>query len=163
VQNKLHFAIHGRTAAEIIVERANAEKEYMGLTTWEKAPKGKIRKSDVTIAKNYLGEQEMQSLERIVTAYLEFAEFQATRHIPMSQGDWKTRLDLFLQATGTNLLTNAGKVSTLEAKIHAEGEFEKYRVIQDRLFCSDFDRFLQDAGVDELTRELGVEEGYDKN
>jgi hypothetical protein len=152
VQNKLHFAIHGHTAAEIIVERADAEKQFMGLTTWEAAPKGKIRKSDVTIAKNYLGEQEMQSLERIVTAYLEFAEFQATRQIPMSQEDWKNRLDLFLQATGTDILTNAGKVSALEAKIHAEGEFEKYRVIQDKLFSSDFDKFLMEADLDELQR-----------
>jgi hypothetical protein len=150
VQNKLHFAIHGHTAAEIIVERADAGKQHMGLTTWENAPKSKIRKSDVTIAKNYLGEQEMQSLERIVTAYLEFAEFQATRQVPMSQDDWKQRLDLFLQATGTDLLTNAGKVSALEAKIHAEGEFEKYRVIQDRLFNSDFDKFLEEANVKEL-------------
>jgi len=157
VQNKLHFAIHGHTAAEIIVDRANAEKKFMGLTTWEAAPKGKIRKSDVTIAKNYLGEQEMRSLERIVTAYLEFAEFQATRQIPMSQDDWKNRLDLFLQATGTDLLTNAGKVSALEAKIHAEDEFEKYRVIQDKLFCSDFDRFLEEAELDELQSDRDTE------
>ncbi|MDR1068490.1 MAG: virulence RhuM family protein [Clostridiales Family XIII bacterium] len=154
VQNKLHYAIHGHTAAEIIVERADAEKQYMGLTMWEAAPQGKIRKSDVTIAKNYLGEQEMQSLERIVTAYLEFAEFQATRQIPMSQDDWKQRLDLFLQASGTDLLTQAGKVTALEAKIHAEGEFKKYRVIQDRLFSSDFDRFLQEADIDDLTHEI---------
>ncbi|MDR2610658.1 MAG: virulence RhuM family protein [Clostridiales Family XIII bacterium] len=150
VQNKLHFAIHGHTAAEIIVNRADAEKTHMGLMTWEAAPKGKIRKSDVTIAKNYLDNQELQSLERIVTAYLEFAEFQATRQIPMSQGDWKNRLDLFLQATGTDLLTDAGKVTALEAKIHAEGEFEKYRVTQDKLFSSDFDKFLQDANIEEL-------------
>jgi hypothetical protein len=150
VQNKLHYAIHGHTAAEIIVERADAEKIYMGLTTWESAPRGKIRKSDVTIAKNYLGEQEMQSLERIVTAYLEFAEFQATRQIPMAQDDWKKRLDLFLQATGTDLLTDTGKVTALEAKIHAEDEFEKYRIIQDRLFSSDFDRFLQEANIEEF-------------
>jgi hypothetical protein len=159
VQNKLHYAIHGHTAAEIIVERADAEKQYMGLTTWETAPKGRIRKSDVTIAKNYLGEQEMLSLERIVTAYLEFAEFQATRQIPMSQDDWRQRLDLFLQASGTDLLTNASKVSALEAKIHAEGEFEKYRIIQDRLFSSDFDRFLQEADIKDLTREMDGEGG----
>jgi hypothetical protein len=159
VQNKLHFAIHGHTAAEIIVERADAEKRYMGLTTWEAAPKGKIRKSDVVIAKNYLGEQEMQSLERIVTAYLEFAEFQATRKIPMSQDDWRNRLDLFLQATGTDLLTNAGMVTALEAKIHVEGEFEKYRVIQDRLFSSDFDKFLREADIGDLTREIGANDG----
>jgi hypothetical protein len=159
VQNKLHFAIHGHTAAEIIVERANAEKQYMGLATWGNAPKGKIRKSDVTIAKNYLGEQEMQSLERIVTAYLEFAEFQATRQIPMSQDDWKNRLDLFLQAAGTELLTNAGKVTALQAKIHAEGEFEKYRVIQDRLFRSDFDDFLKEADIERLSHEIDAERG----
>ena len=157
VQNKLHYAIHGHTAAEIIVERANAEREHMGLTTWENAPKGKIRKSDVTIAKNFLGEQEMQSLERIVTAYLEFAEFQATRQIPMSQDDWKTRLDLFLQATGSDLLINSGKVSALEAKIHAEGEFEKYRVKQDKLFSSDFDKFLAESNIDDLTREMDAD------
>jgi hypothetical protein len=154
VQNKLHFAIHGHTAAEIVMERADADRIHMGLTTWETAPKGKIRKSDVTIAKNYLGEQEMQSLERIVTAYLEFAEFQATRQIPMSQSDWKNRLDLFLQATGTDLLTNAGKVTALEAKIHAEGEFEKYRVNQDKLFSSDFDRFLEEAELEKLASEM---------
>ncbi|MDR1089370.1 MAG: virulence RhuM family protein [Coriobacteriales bacterium] len=157
VQNKLHFAIHSHTAAEIVRERADAEKRSMGLTTWEAAPKGKIRKSDVTIAKNYLDEQEMESLERIVTAYLEFAEFQATRQIPMSQDDWKERLDLFLQATGTDLLTDAGKVTALEAKIHAEGEFEKYRVTQDRLFSSDFDRFLQEAAIEDLAREMKKE------
>ncbi|MCL1893947.1 MAG: virulence RhuM family protein, partial [Holophagaceae bacterium] len=145
VQNKLHFAIHGHTAAEVIIERADAEKQYMGMTTWENAPKGKIRKSDVTISKKYLSEQEMESLGRIVTAYLEFAEFQATRQVPMSQNDWKNRLDLFLQAAGTGLLTDAGKVTALEAKIHAEGEFEKYRVVQDRMFVSGFDRFLQEA------------------
>jgi hypothetical protein len=145
VQNKLHFAIHGHTAAELIVDRAGAEKEHMGLTTWENAPKGKIRRSDVTVAKNYLDDKEMKSLERIVTAYLEFAEFQAARQIPMAQEDWKKRLDLFLQASGTALLRDAGKVSALEAKIHAEGEFEKYRVIQDKLFSSDFDKFLAET------------------
>jgi len=141
VQNKLHYAVHGHTAAEIIVKRADAEKQHMGLNTWEKAPKGKIRKSDVTIAKNYLGDTELRSLERIVMAYLEFAEFQAERQIPMSQGEWKQRLDLFLQAAGTDLLTDNGKVTALEAKIHAEGEYEKYRVVQDRLFESDYDKF----------------------
>jgi len=141
VQNKLHYAVHGHTAAEVIVERADSEKQYMGLTTWENAPKGKIRKSDVVIAKNYLGETEMRSLERIVMAYLEFAEFQAERQIPMSQNDWKQRLDLFLQASGSDLLTDSGKVTALEAKIHAEGEYAKYRVVQDKLFESDFDRF----------------------
>ena len=158
VQNKLHYAIHGHTAAEIIVERANAEKEHMGLTTWENAPKGKIRKSDVSIAKNYLGEQEMVSLERIVTAYLEFAEFQATRQIPMSQADWKQRLDLFLQAAGTDLLTDNGKVTALEAKIHAEGEYKKYRVIQDKLFQSDYDRFLLEAEIASKEHEEGSDQ-----
>lgn len=142
VQNKLHFAIHGQTAAEVIISRADAKKDYMGLTTWANAPSGKIRKSDVRIAKNYLGETELKSLERIVTAYLEFAEFQAGRQIPMSQNDWKDRLDLFLQASGVELLTDNGKVTALAAKIHAESEFEKYRVIQDKLFESDFDRFM---------------------
>jgi hypothetical protein len=155
VQNKLRFAINAHTAAEIIVTRANAEAEHMGLTTWENAPKGKIRKSDVNIAKNYLGETEMHSLERIVTAYLEFAEFQAERQIPMSQNDWKQRLDLFLQASGTELLQDAGKVTALEAKIHAEGEYEAYRVIQDRLFASDFDNFLAETDIDGLKSELG--------
>ena len=152
VQNKLHYAIHGHTAAEIIVSRANSKKDYMGLTTWENAPKGKIRKSDVTIAKNYLGEKEMKSLERIVMAYLEFAEFQAERQIPMSQNDWKNRLDLFLQASGTELLSDSGKVTALEAKIHAETEFEKYRIVQDRLFESDFDRF---AALEHSIEHLG--------
>jgi len=154
VQNKLHYAIHGHTAAEIIVERANAEKQHMGLTSWANAPGGKIRKSDVSVAKNYLDETELRSLERIVTAYLEFAEFQAQRQIPMAQEDWKKRLDLFLQASGTDILTDAGKVSALEAKIHAEGEFEKYRVIQDRLFESDFDRFLAlEERMEQLCKE----------
>ena len=155
VQNKLHYAIHGHTAAEIIVERADSEKQHMGLTTWENAPQGKIRKSDVTIAKNYLGEQELRSLERIVMAYLEFAEFQAERQIPMSQENWKQRLDLFLHAAGTDMLTDNGKVTALEAKIHAEGEFEKYRVIQDRLFESDYDKF---AALEIAAGESGANE-----
>ena len=147
VQNKLHFAIHGHTAAEIIVERADANKEHMGLTTWEAAPLGKIRKSDVTIAKNYLGDNELKSLERIVTAYLEFAEFQAEKHIPMSMEEWKKRLDLFLNASGTELLKDSGRISALEAKIHAENEYEKYRVIQDKHFRSDFDKFLEESDL----------------
>jgi hypothetical protein len=152
VQNKLHFAIHGHTAAEIIVERANANKKHMGLKTWETAPSGKIRKSDVTIAKNYLGEKELKSLERIVTAYLEFAEFQAERQIPMAMDDWKKRLDLFLTASGTELLGDAGHVSALEAKIHSESEYEKYRIVQDELFRSDFDKFLEENEIDKLKR-----------
>ncbi|MCL1904909.1 MAG: virulence RhuM family protein [Methanomassiliicoccaceae archaeon] len=143
VQNKMHFAIHGHTAAEVIVERADADRRHMGLVSWETAPKGKIRISDVTVAKNYLSEKELRSLERIVMAYLEFAEFQAERHIPMTMEDWKTRLDLFLSAAGTELLDNAGRISALEAKIHAENEYEKYRVIQDEHFRSDFDLFFE--------------------
>lgn len=151
VQNKLHFAIHGHTSAEIIMNRTDVTRTHMGLTTWDKAPKGKIRKSDVTVAKNYLSDEEIRSLERIVTAYLKFAEFQAQRHIPMSQEDWSKRLDLFLQALGTGILTNVGKCSALQAKIHAESEFEKYRVIQDKLFQSDFDRFL---ALEETAEEM---------
>ena len=151
VQNKLHFAIHGHTAAEIIVERANANKKHMGLETWETAPSGKIRKSDVVVAKNYLGEKELKSLERIVAAYLEFAEFQAERQIPMAMEDWKKRLDLFLTASGTELLGDAGRVSALEAKIHAESEYEKYRIVQDELFRSDFDKFLEENEIDKLS------------
>ena len=153
VQNKLHYAIHRHTAAEIIVERADADKERMGLTSWEAAPKGKIRASDVTIAKNYLTEKEMRSLERIVTAYLEFAEFQAERQVPMAMDDWKERLDLFLTASGTELLNDAGRISALEAEIHAKKEFERYRIIQDKLFRSDFDRFLKESGTDETLRK----------
>jgi len=152
VQNKLHYAIHGHTAAEVIVERANADKKHMGLTSWENAPQGKIRKSDVAIAKNYLGEKELKSLERIVTAYLEFAEFQASRQIPMAMEDWQKRLDLFLTASGTELLNDTGRVSALEAKIHAEKEYEKYRVIQDELFRSDFDKFLAESEVEKLDK-----------
>lgn len=141
------------------MERAAAKKQYMGLNTWEAAPKEKIRKSDVAIAKNYLDEQEMPSLERIVTVYWGFAELQATRQIPMSQNDWKQWLDLFLQASGTDLLTNAGKVSAPEAKIYAESEFEKHRVVQDRQFTSDVDRFLQEAGIEDLTRKMDKKNG----
>ena len=152
VQNKLHYAIHGHTAAEVIVERADVDKKHMGLTSWENAPQGKIRKSDVTVAKNYLGEKELKSLERIVTAYLEFAEFQASRQIPMAMEDWQKRLDLFLTASGTELLNDTGRVSALEAKIHAEKEYEKYRVIQDELFRSDFDKFLAESEVEKLDK-----------
>jgi len=153
VQNKLHYAIHRHTAAEVIVERADADREHMGLMVWETAPKGKIRKSDVTVAKNYLGEKELKSLERIVTAYLEFAEFQAENQIPMAMEDWKKRLDLFLTASGTALLGDAGSVSALEAKIHAENEYEKYRVIQDALFRSDFDKFLEESGIEKPSKK----------
>lgn len=142
VQNKMHFAVHRHTAAELIVERADATKEHMGLTTWENAPDGKILKADVTVAKNYLNEQEMNYLERIVSLYLDYAELQAERKVPMSMEDWAKRLDGFLEFNGNELLTGPGKISAEQAKLHAETEYEKYRVIQDRLYESDFDRFM---------------------
>ena len=142
VQNKLHYATHRHTAAELIAERADAQKEHMGLTSWENAPDGKIVKSDVSIAKNYLTESELSFLERIVSLYLDYAELQAERHIPMSMEDWAKRLDGFLEFNGTEILTGAGKISAEQAKLHAETEFEKYRIIQDRLFMSDFDRYM---------------------
>ena len=142
VQNKLHFATHRHTAAELIVERANAEKAHMGLTTWEAAPDGRIIKADVSVAKNYLSEQEMNYLERIVSVYLDFAELQAERKIPMSMSDWAKRLDGFLEFNGNEILIGAGQISHEQAKLYAETEFEKYRIVQDRLFESDFDRFL---------------------
>ena len=142
VQNKMHFAVHGHTAAELIYERADAEKPHMGLTTWASAPGGKIVKSDVSIAKNYLTEKEMRSLERIVSAYLDLAEDRAERHIPMTMEDWSKRLDLFLMADDRKVLQDAGKITAEIAKAKAETEFEKYRVIQDRLYMSDFDRYL---------------------
>ena len=142
VQNKMHFAVHGHTAAELIYERANAAKHHMGLSTWGAAPDGKIVKSDVSVAKNYLTEQEMHSLERIVSAYLDLAEDRAERHIPMTMEDWAKRLDLFLLADDREILQDAGKVTAEIAKAKAETEFEKYRVIQDRLFVSDFDKYL---------------------
>ena len=142
VQNKMHYAVHGHTAAELIVQRANSEKEHMGLTSWENAPDGKIVKSDVSVAKNYLTEKELSFLERIVSLYLDYAELQAERHIPMSMEDWAKRLDGFLEFNGTEILTGAGKISAEQAKLHAETEFEKYRVIQDRLFMSDFDKYM---------------------
>ena len=142
VQNKLHYAVHRHTAAELIVERADATKEHMGLTTWENAPEGKILKADVSIAKNYLDEQEMNYLERIVSLYLDYAELQAERKIPMSMEDWAKRLDGFLEFNGNELLVGPGKISAEQAKLHAETEYEKYRITQDRLYESDFDRFL---------------------
>ena len=141
VQNKLHYAVHRHTAAELIIKRADANKEHMGLTTWETAPYGKIIKADVSIAKNYLNEQEMNYLERIVSLYLDFAELQAERRIPMTMKDWAKRLDGFLEFNGNEILIGAGKISHEKAKLHAETEYEKYRIIQDRLFESDFDRF----------------------
>ena len=142
VQNKMHYAVHGHTAAELIYERADADKPHMGLTTWAAAPEGKIVKSDVSVAKNYLSEQEMRSLERIVSAYLDLAEDRAERHIPMTMEDWAKRLDLFLMADDREVLQDAGKITAEIAKAKAETEFEKYRVVQDRLFMSDFDRYM---------------------
>ena len=143
VQNKLHWAIHGQTAAELIYKRANHTKEHMGLTSWEKAPHGKILKSDVAIAKNYLTEEELQSLGRIVNGYLDFAEEYARAKIPLAMTDWAKHLDLILQANGKELLHDAGKISAALAKQHAENEFELFRPVQDRLFKSDFDRHLE--------------------
>ena len=142
VQNKMHFAIHGHTAAELIVERADHQKEHMGLTTWADAPEGKIKKSDVTVAKNYLSEKELQQLNRMVTAYLDFAESMTLRHIPLTMQDWEQRLNSFIEMFDYGILQDAGKVSAEIAKLHAETEFEKYRIIQDRLFLSDFDRYM---------------------
>ena len=142
VQNKMHYAVHGHTAAELIYERADADKPHMGLTTWASAPEGKIVKSDVSVAKNYLSEKEMRSLERIVSAYLDLAEDRAERHIPMTMEDWAKRLDLFLMADDREVLQDAGKITAEIAKAKAETEFEKYRVIQDRLFMSDFDKYM---------------------
>ena len=142
VQNKMHYAVHGHTAAELIYERADADKPHMGLTTWAAAPEGKIVKSDESIAKNYLSEKEMRSLERIVSAYLDLAEDRAERHIPMTMEDWAKRLDLFLMADDREVLQDAGKITAEIAKAKAETEFEKYRVIQDRLFMSDFDKYM---------------------
>ena len=144
VQNKIHYAVHGHTAAELIVERADAEKEHMGLTTWENAPLGKIVKPDVSIAKNYLKENELEDMGRLVNAVLDMAERMAKRHIPMTMEDWVKRIDIILEATGDAVLTDAGEVTAEFAKSFAESEFEKYRIIQDRLFQSDFDRFNND-------------------
>ena len=140
VQNKMHNAVHGHTTAELIVERANADKEHMGLTTWAKAPDGKIIRSDVSIAKHYLKENELQALGRLVNAYLDIAKDMAERHIPMTMEDWTKRIDKFLDATDREILQDAGHVTAEYAKEYAESEFEKYRVIQDRLFRSDFDK-----------------------
>jgi hypothetical protein len=150
VQNKLHWAIHGQTAAEVIVSRADATKEHMGLHTWTDAPSGKIQKFDVVVAKNYLSEPELHQLTRLVSAYLDVAEDMAIRKIPMTMQDWETRLNRFLAATDREVLQDAGKVTAEIAKAHTESEFEKYRVVQDRLFESDFDRMLDE------TRRLGA-------
>ncbi len=143
VQNKLHFAIHGHTAAELVIQRADSTKTQMGLTTWEKSPDGKILKTDVSIAKNYLAQDELESLGRIVNAYLDLAEERARRNIPMTMEDWAKRLDLFLEFDEREILQNSGKVTAKLAKAHAESEFEKYRIVQDRLFESDFDRVIK--------------------
>lgn len=142
VQNKMHYAVHGHTAAELIVERADATKEHMGLTVWTDAPDGKIRKSDVVIAKNYLSETEMGQLQRMVTAYLDFAETMTLRHIPLTMADWEQRLNSFINLFEYGLLNDAGRISTEIARLHAESEFEKFRIIQDRSFLSDFDHFI---------------------
>ena len=140
VQNKMHYAVHGHTAAELIVERADAEKENMGLTSWENAPAGKIVKTDVSIAKNYLKGEELEDMGRLVNSVLDMAERMAQRHIPMTMEDWAKRIDIILEAGGDTILKDAGKVTAEYAKEYAESEFEKYRLIQDRLFRSDFDR-----------------------
>lgn len=148
VQNKLHYAVHRHTAAELIVERANAQKEHMGLTSWEAAPNGKIQKFDVSIAKNYLTQQELDFLERLVSMYLDYAELQAERRIPMTMEDWAKRLDGFLEFNEAELLVGAGKISHEEAKLHAETQFEKYRLTQDKIFKSDFDKFLAQMPIE---------------
>ena len=140
VQNKMHYAVHGHTAAELIVGRADAEKEHMGLTTWEKAPNGKIVKTDVSIAKNYLKEEELESMGRLVNAFLDLAEDRAKRHIPMTMEDWAKRIDKFLDSDDRPILNDSGKMSAEQAKDYAETEFEKYRIFQDRVFQSDFDK-----------------------
>ena len=143
VQNKLHWAIHGQTAAEVIVDRADHQKQNMGLTTWKDAPSGKIQKFDVSVAKNYLTDNEMAQLQRLVSAYLDVAEDMALRKIPMTMQDWEIRLNKFIEATDREILQDAGRVTVEIAKAHAESEFEKYRIIQDRLFESDFDRLMK--------------------
>jgi hypothetical protein len=145
VQNKLHWAIHGQTAAEVIVDRANANKEYMGLRTWTDAPHGKIQKFDAVVAKNYLTEAELAQLSRLVNAYLDVAEDMAIRKLPMTMQDWEVRLNRFLAATDREVLQDAGRVTAEIARTHAESEFEKYRIVQDRLFESDFDRVVTDT------------------
>ena len=152
VQNKMHYAVHGHTAAELIVERANANKEHMGLTTWENAPNGKIVKTDVSVAKNYLREKELDEMGRIVNASLDMAESMAKRHIPMTMEDWAKRIDKFINLFESPILQDNGKVSAEFAKEFAESEFEKYRIIQDRLFQSDFDRF-EDNSLPSLDME----------
>lgn len=166
VQNKLHFAIHGHTAAELIVERADSKKERMGLTTWKNAPAGKILKPDVVVAKNYLTEMELKSLDRFVTMYLDYAEDRASRNIPMTMKDWAEKLNAFLQFNERDILNNPGKVSKEVAKALAESEFEKYRIVQDRLFESDFDKHIKLALekhkklIEEESREFSPTEKF---
>ena len=152
VQNKMHYAVHGHTAAELIAERADADKEHMGLTTWENAPKGKIVKTDVSIAKNYLKQMELEDMGRIVTAVLEFAESRARKHVPMTMEDWAKRIDAYLTSDERPLLDNAGSVSHKDAVLYAETEFERYRIVQDRLFRSDFDKYLAALPFEEETQ-----------
>ncbi|MGN0037298.1 MAG: virulence RhuM family protein [Bacteroidaceae bacterium] len=147
MQNKIHFAVHGHTAAELIVKRADATKEHMGLTTWEKAPEGKIVKADVSIAKNYLKEKELDDMGKLVNSILDFAQRMADRHIPMTMEDWAKRIDMVLEAGGDAVLNDVGRVTAEYAKEYAESEFEKYRIIQDRLFKSDFDKFEEDDNL----------------
>lgn len=156
VQNKMHYAVHGHTAAGLIVERADARKEYMGLTSWENAPDGKIVKTDVSVAKNYLKTSELETMGRIVNAFLDLAEDRAKRHIPMTMEDWAVRIDKFLDSDDRPVLTGAGTISAEQAKLYAETEFEKYRVIQDKLFQSDFDKefFSIKPGLDSGSPEL---------
>ncbi len=155
VQNKLHWAIHGHTAAEVIVDRADADKQHMGLTNWKDSPHGKIQKFDVSVAKNYLNEAELAQLSRLVNAYLDVAEDMAQRQIPMTMQDWETRLNRFIAATDREILQDVGRVTAEIAKAHAESEFEKYRIVQDRLFVSDFDAEVMGIGKsdEEITNE----------
>ena len=153
MQNKMHYAVHGRTAAELIVERADAEQEHMGLTSWENAPDGKIVKTDVVVAKNYLKEVELADMGQLVNGVLELAERMAKRHIPMTMEDWAKQIDTILAAGGNDVLQTTGQVSAEQAKEHAETEFEKYRIIQDRLFQSDFDRFMDALPFEEDPKE----------
>ncbi|NCU33480.1 MAG: cell filamentation protein Fic, partial [Candidatus Moranbacteria bacterium] len=159
VQNKLHYAVHGNTAAEIIVDRADHKKKNMGLTNWDGAPKGKIHQYDVSIAKNYLSEFELIQMQRIVSAYLDMAEMQAMRKIPMTMEDWEKRLAGFLKLWDRDILQDAGKVSAEIAKTHSESEFEKYRIVQDRLFESDFDRVLKQI---EMLKDESKDKGNEK-
>jgi hypothetical protein len=153
MQNKMHYAVHGRTAAELIVERADAEQEHMGLTSWENAPDGKIVKTDVVIAKNYLKEAELADMGQLVNGVLELAERMAKRHIPMTMEDWAKRIDTILAAGGNEVLQTSGQVTAEQAKEHAETEFEKYRIIQDRLFQSDFDRYMDALPFEEEPKD----------